>query len=141
MILSKSTKYAIRALICISYENARDFKPGVEAISKEIDAPQAYTAKVLQRLTKSNLLGSAKGRGGGFFLENPDLTPYEVIVELEGKAYFDSCGFGVKNCSDSSPCLLHEEYKPIKEKYLMLVQNRTIKMLAEDVTNDDALKL
>ncbi|MFV0484594.1 MAG: RrF2 family transcriptional regulator [Bacteroidales bacterium] len=141
MLLSKGTKYAIRALICICYENARNFKPGVETISKEIDAPQAYTAKILQKLTKSKLLSSAKGRKGGFFLENPDLTPFEVIVELEGKEFFGSCGFGIKDCSDKNPCLLHEEYKPIKEKYLELVQSNTIRMLADGITNGNALKL
>ncbi|MFV0507527.1 MAG: RrF2 family transcriptional regulator [Bacteroidales bacterium] len=141
MVLSKSTKYAIRALIYISYENTREFKPGVESIAKEIDAPQAYTAKVLQKLTRMGLLASAKGRGGGYYIENPSLTPYDVIENLEGEEHFCSCGFGIKNCDDDNPCLLHEEYKPIKDEYLHLIKTRTIKMLADSITNGNEMKL
>ncbi len=66
-MLSKSSEYAIRALVFIQLCNWEKKRPGVGEIAKEIEAPEAYTAKILQTLTKNKLLDSMKGRGGGFF--------------------------------------------------------------------------
>ncbi|MBP8790720.1 MAG: Rrf2 family transcriptional regulator, partial [Breznakibacter sp.] len=51
-MLSKGTEYAIRALVYIQLQNRVDRRHGVEEIGKEIDAPVAYSAKILQTLTK-----------------------------------------------------------------------------------------
>jgi DNA-binding IscR family transcriptional regulator len=66
-MLSKSTEYAIRALVYIQLCTWEQKRPGASEIAKEIEAPVAYTAKILQILTKSQLIDSLKGRGGGFF--------------------------------------------------------------------------
>ena len=42
---------------------------GLDEISKAIDSPPSFTAKVLQKITKSsNLLGSVTGPKGGFYM-------------------------------------------------------------------------
>ena len=87
-MLSKSTEYAIRALVFIQLKNNADIRPGVGEIAREIEAPVAYSAKILQTLTKKGLLDSMKGRGGGFFFRDnqSDLTLYDVIHVMEGSA-------------------------------------------------------
>ena len=67
-MLVKSTEYAIRALVYIQLQNWNKKRPGVIEIAKEIEAPAAYSAKILQTLTRHKLVDSMKGRGGGFFL-------------------------------------------------------------------------
>ncbi len=80
-MLSKSTEYAIRALVFVQLRNWEQKRPGVGEIAKEIEAPEAYTAKILQILTKNKLMDSMKGRGGGFFFKDnqSSLTLYDVI--------------------------------------------------------------
>jgi len=57
-MLSKSTEYAIRALVFVQLRNSENNRPGVNEIAIEIGAPVAYSAKILQTLTKHRLLDS-----------------------------------------------------------------------------------
>jgi Rrf2 family protein len=140
-MLSKSTEYAIRALVFVQLRNWEQKRPGVGEIAKEIEAPEAYTAKILQTLTKNKLMDSMKGRGGGFFFnENQsNLSLYDVICVMEGDAYFHKCGFGLKQCNNDNPCPLHEEYKVVRGGFYKLVRKETIQSLAEKIRMGDAV--
>ncbi|MFC2090774.1 RrF2 family transcriptional regulator [Bacteroidota bacterium] len=140
-MLSKSTEYAIRALVFIQLCNWNERRPGVGEIAKEIEAPEAYTAKILQTLTKSKLLNSMKGRGGGFFYEEnqSSLTLYDVIHAVEGDACFHKCGFGLKQCHDNNPCPFHEKYKVLRDGFFKIVKTETIKSFSEKILHGDAV--
>jgi DNA-binding IscR family transcriptional regulator len=62
-MLTKSTEYAIRALIYVQLQNWKEMRPGVAEIAREIEAPTAFTAKILHILTSRRILESMKGRG------------------------------------------------------------------------------
>ena len=81
-MLAKGTEYAIRALVYVQLKNWEQKRPGVGEIAKEIEAPEAYSAKILQTLTRHKLLDSMKGRGGGFFFNNnqSNLTLYRRLL-------------------------------------------------------------
>jgi len=140
-MISKSSEYAIRALVFVQLINWQNKRPLVAEIAKEIDAPEAYCAKILQKLTKSNLLDSMKGRGGGFFFnENQSNLPlYNVINLMDGDSNFHSCGFGLTKCNDDNPCPLHEKYKVIRDGYYEIVKSETIKSLTEKVFDGSAV--
>jgi Rrf2 family protein len=140
-MLSKSTEYAMRALVFVQLCNWERKRPGVGEIAKEIEAPEAYTAKILQTLTKNKLLNSMKGRGGGFFFnENQSsLTLYDVIHVVEGDASFHKCGFGLKQCNDDNPCPFHEEYKVLRDGFFEIAKTETIKSLSEKILHGDAV--
>ena len=140
-MLSKSTEYAIRALVFIQLCNWARKRPGVGEIAKEIEAPEAYTAKILQTLTKNKLLDSMKGRGGGFFFDEnqSSLTLYDVIHVVEGDASFHKCGFGLKQCSDENPCPFHEKYKVLRDGFFEIVKTETIKSFSEKILYGDAV--
>jgi len=140
-MLSKSTEYAMRALVFVQLCNWEQKRPGVGEIAKEIEAPEAYTAKILQTLTKNQLLNSMKGRGGGFFVsENQSsLTLYDVIHVVEGDACFHKCGFGLKQCNDSNPCPLHEKHKVLRDGFFEIAKTETIKSLSEKILDGDAV--
>lgn len=140
-MLSKSTEYAIRALVYVQLRNWDKKRPGVSEIAKEIEAPEAYTAKILQTLTKSKLLDSAKGRGGGFFYsENQsNLTLYDVIHAVEGDACFHKCGFGLKQCNNDNPCPLHDQYKLVRDGFFDIVKTVSIRSLSEKILQGEAV--
>ena len=140
-MLSKSTEYAIRALVFIQLCNWEEKRPGVGEIAKEIEAPEAYTAKILQTLTKNKLLNSMKGRGGGFFYDEnqSSLTLYDVIHAVEGDACFHKCGFGLKQCNDNNPCPFHDKYKFLRDGFLEIVKTETIKSFSEKIQHGDAV--
>lgn len=139
-MLSKTSEYGIRALIYIQSENQAGKRPKVPEIAKGIGSPAHYTAKVLQTLARHQLVSSAKGRGGGFFFqeEADPTTLYDVIKLLEGEAFFSRCGFGLDYCSDGHPCPMHDDYHPIREKYIQTVSRLTIHDLALKVGQNKA---
>jgi len=140
-MLSKSTEYAIRALVYVQLKNWEQKRPGVGEIAKEIEAPEAYSAKILQTLTKHNLMDSMKGRGGGFFFSDnqSNLTLYDVIHVMEGDGCFHKCWFGLKNCNNEIPCPLHEKYKVVRDKFYEIVRTETIQSLAKSILEGDAV--
>ncbi len=140
-MLSKSTEYAIRALVFVQLRNWEQKRPGVGEIAKEIEAPESYTAKILQTLTKNKLMDSMKGRGGGFFFNDnqSNLTLYDVIHVVEGDASFHKCGFGLKQCNNDNPCPLHEQYKVVRDGFFEIVKTETIKSLSEKIKHGEAV--
>ncbi len=140
-MLSKTTEYAIRALVFVQLRNSENNRPGVNEIAIEIGAPVAYSAKILQTLTKHRLLDSMKGRGGGFFFSNnqSDLTLYNVIHVMEGDASFHECGFGLKSCDCNNPCPLHEKYAVIRDGYYEIVKTETIQSLTNKILDGSAV--
>jgi Rrf2 family protein len=140
-MLGKTTEYAIRALVYIFIKNQEGKRPGFKEISKEIDSPEQFTAKVLQNLARAELISSIKGRGGGFFFDQPSvpLTLYEVISVLEGEKFFSKCGFGLKRCDANNPCPLHNDYSPVREGFFRLVKKETIQSLAKRINEQEAV--
>ena len=73
-MLGKATEYAIRALVFIYLRNLEGKRPGFREIAANIDSPVQFTAKILQTLTRMEIISSMKGRGGGLLLRSPPLN-------------------------------------------------------------------
>lgn len=136
-MFNKETEYALRGLIYIKLQNLKNHRPGTAEISKEIEAPPFFTAKILQRLVRSGFLESLKGRGGGFYFDpgKPDLPLKKLISATEGNKSFSGCGIGLKNCDENNPCPLHEKYAPIRDSIYALISGESVQSLAEKVYN------
>ena len=132
-MFNKETEYAIRGLVYIQVQNNIGRRPGIAEIAMEIEAPQFYTAKILQRLVRLGFVESIKGKGGGFFFnpEKTELSLKELIIATGGSKSFDGCGFGLKACSETNPCPLHYQYSPIRDSINLLVSTETIQSLAK----------
>jgi len=131
-MFNKETEYAFRALVYIQGQNLLGFRPGIDEIAREIDAPRFYMAKIMQRLVRQGFLSSLKGKGGGFYFdqEKPEITLREVIFAIEGDKTFTGCGFGFKRCNAENPCPLHDQYSHIRNMVNNLASGETIQSLA-----------
>ncbi len=142
-MFKKETEYALRALVYIQLQNSKERRPGIAEIASEIETPQSFTAKILQRMVKQGFVESLKGINGGFFF-NPakeDLPLKKVIVSIEGDSLFSGCGFGLKHCDENNPCPLHFSYAPIRDAINKLVAEETIQGLARKYNADDKMIL
>jgi len=137
-VFKKETEYALRALVYIQLQNNAERRPGIAEIASEIETPQSFTAKILQRLVKQGFIQSMKGINGGFFFDpaNDDLPLRNVIVSIEGDSLFRGCGFGLKHCDENNPCPLHYEYAPIRDGINKLVAEQTIQSLAKKYSDN-----
>lgn len=139
-MLTRSTEYALRALVYIQLQNWKKLRPGVKEITREIVAPEAFVAKILQTLTRHRLVDSRKGRGGGFFFNEgqKDLTLYDVIIVMEGESCFTRCGFGFNLCSDKNPCPLHDRYIKVRDEFLNIAKTETIQSVSRKIEEGKA---
>lgn len=131
-MFNKETEYALRGLIYIQIQNNQGRNPGVIEIAHEINAPQSFIGKVLQRLVKKEIVTSKKGKGGGFYLEDSqsNRSLKQLISLLEGDKLLISCGVGLENCSYKTPCPLHVHFVKIRQAMDDLFASLDIRTLA-----------
>ena len=101
MLLTKKTEYAILSLVAI----AKSTTPkNVDLLSKELNIPKPYLAKILQSFSKSDILTSYKGINGGFVLAMPpeDISLLRITTISEDKAItVFECSSTVEDCPSS----------------------------------------
>lgn len=135
-MISKSCKYAIRAAVFIASRAKEDVKLSVKEIAEEIEAPAAFTAKILQTLNRYKIVTSLKGPYGGFFCEQYqlELPVLEIVNAVDGLAVFRECVMGLHQCSDEHPCPMHFSYSKTREQMLKSFEEMKIGSLAQNIT-------
>ncbi len=136
-MISKACKYGIRAAIFVASKQGEGIKLNIKQIASEVDAPEAFTAKILQVLNKHRIITSLKGPYGGFFIEEFQLEQpvINIVNAIDGMSVFRECGLGLKKCSETHPCPMHDQYKIARDALLDAFQNTTIRQLALTVNN------
>lgn len=137
-MFSKSCEYGIRASIYIAKQSIQDRKVNQMEIAKSIDSPVAFTAKILQKLTKVNIIRSAKGPTGGFFLNEEDLNKvklWDVIVAIDGNSLLEDCSLGLRKCNAFKPCPLHNSFVKIRADIRETLEGTSLRFLAEEVSD------
>ncbi len=127
-MFSKSCTYGLRAVIYIANVSIDGRRVGLSEIAEAIDSPTAFTAKILQQLTKSKIVKSIKGPNGGFCIESENLeTPLrDIVMVFEGDKYLEGCGLGLSACDDDHPCPLHNEFLEVRKKLSAFLENNTL---------------
>ena len=138
-MISKGCKYAIRAAVFIAAQADTGKKFGVKEIAEEIEAPPAFTAKILQILNKHKIVTSLKGPYGGFYCEayQLDLPVIDIVNAIDGKAVFNECVMGLQRCSNEHPCPMHDHYAEIRNDLQLSFEQLTLRTLASDLTCGD----
>lgn len=133
MIYSRSTEYAIRALIPLSQVPDGKYTM-VKTIAEQEDIPSHFLAKILQQLARKGLLRSSKGPMGGFCLRVPasDIRLLDVVEALDGIQIQHLCIGGYSDCgSKRGHCALHDGWTALQENILDFLRDNTIADLAK----------
>ena len=137
MILSKSCEYAIRATVYIALASRKNEKAGIIEVAEAIGSPMHFTGKILQNLVKKNIISSAKGPTGGFYIENgKELFLIDIVQAIDGDAMFTSCVLGLANCSATQPCPMHHQVKPIRDLLKTEFSKKSLTQLADGFDKD-----
>ena len=134
-MLSNSTKYAIKAVLFLALKTKNTKKIMVKDISEPINVPQAYIAKLLQELSRKNIISSTRGPKGGFYLsdENREHSVMDIIEALDTERRINACQLSLEKCDIEKPCPLHNILNPCKSNMVKSLQRVTIKELALEV--------
>lgn len=137
-MLAKATEYALRSAIYVVGQSKVGRRVGVDEIAEELGAPRHFVAKILQTLTKNQILLSAKGPNGGFYWEaqTPRIMALDIILLMEGRGFLTECVLGLKTCSSKNPCPLHYQYKPSRDRILAMFGEASLEDLSLSLLQD-----
>jgi Rrf2 family protein len=117
VLLNRASQYTLQALIYLARQ-----PPGrlvmVKEIADALDLPLHYLSKLIQPPTRAGWLTAVRGRKGGVRL-NPGaeaVTLFDVLQLTDGHRVSRECLLGFKACEDDSACVLHCQWKPIKQE-------------------------
>jgi len=132
VIFSKKCELAIQAVLFLSIKNDKSIFSSYE-VSKELKVPKEFVSKMLQTLTDSGIIGSKKGKNGGFYLaRNPkDIKIIEIVEIIDGLEVFSTCVLGFPNCSDEQPCPVHEKWGAIRDETYQMLSEESLEQLRE----------
>ncbi|MBK5272582.1 MAG: Rrf2 family transcriptional regulator [Bacteroidia bacterium] len=133
-MLSKKSQYAFRALTYL----AEKYKEGpvlISDIAKKKKIPLKFLENILLELKKADILGSKKGKGGGYFLKkDPDKVKMATVIRLVNGPiamlpcvslyFYERC----KNC-DEENCALHDVMLQVRDATLNILEQRKLKDL------------
>jgi len=139
-MFSKTCEYGIRAAIIIASESYQDNRIGLKEIAKKIDSPEAFTAKILQILSKNNIIKSIKGVGGGFNIPKETMSQIkliQIVSAIDGDRVFTGCGLGLSQCSEIHPCPVHDRFKEIRTELADMLESTNLEELALGIKSGD----
>ena len=135
-MLSKKSKYAIKALLYL----ARDRDEGRPVLAAEIageeNIPHKFLEAILLGLKNDGILRSKRGRSGGYFLlEDPATINLARIMRLfdgpvallpcVSENYYQRC----EECRDEAVCGIRSVFLEIRSKTLEVLLNNTVEKI------------
>lgn len=131
-MLSKKTQYAFHALTYLA-EHMDKGPILISEISQERSISLKFLENILLELKKAGILGSKKGKGGGYYLIKPSEEVYlaKIIRLLDGPIallpcvslnYYERC----ENCTEDN-CGLNRVMAEVRDNTLKVLENKTLK--------------
>lgn len=128
-MFSKACEYGIRSATYIALQSLEGRRVSLKEIAGEIDSPVAFTAKILQLLSKNNIIESVKGAYGGFEISKARIDKLmlsEIVNAIDGDKIYVGCGLGLKECNSDKPCPVHDKFIDIRNDLRQMLENTSL---------------
>jgi len=133
LIFSRQCEYALQAVVFLALRKEGE-RVSIKDLTKKLDIPYHFLAKILQDLSRKGLLASLKGPGGGFSLGVPatQITLFHIVEAVDGVDFTQKCVMGFAEGSGKHPCAVHEPWASLRDGiYSMLVSKNIAELAAE----------
>jgi Rrf2 family nitric oxide-sensitive transcriptional repressor len=134
-LLSDAAEYGLRAVVWLAQRPGHPQK--VREIAEQTRATPGYLVKVLQALTKADILSAQRGSQGGFTLERDpaSLSVLEIINAIDPIERIRTCPLGIQS-HGSQLCPLHRRVDDaIASLEKAFAQSTVAELLAETTTS------
>lgn len=107
MQITKASEYGVLGLMALARRPAGTVVM-IDEVSREESLSRSFMAKIFQSLSKSGLVRSVRGTGGGFVLAKKaeEITVLSVIEAIEGPIALQRCLEQTPVCSHLEGCVL-----------------------------------
>lgn len=131
-MLSKKLKYGIHALLHLAKVHGKGPVLIVD-IAEEEQIPRKFLEAILLDLRNGGILGSRKGKGGGYYLiKDPnEVKMVDVMRIIDGPVallpcvslnYYERCA----ECKDEVTCAIRDVFLQIRVETLRVLENATL---------------
>jgi Rrf2 family protein len=148
-MLSKKSKYAIKALMSLAkrYEEKTPLK--ISIISEEQHIPRKFLEAILVELRNNGLLYSRMGAGGGYLLaKHPNELFLSHVIRISGGPiamlpcvslnFYEPC----EECEQEQTCSLNAVMKEVREATIAILSKTSIAdMIAKEKQLKKSLRL
>jgi len=127
MLFQHASEIAIRATVFLAQQSPGKLSP-VREVAARSGVPEAYLAKIFQRLSRAGLVRSFRGPGKGVELGRAPraITLAALVRAAEGPMISEGCVFGLASCPNDTPCPLHRDWAPLQASIRERMENTTL---------------
>jgi Rrf2 family iron-sulfur cluster assembly transcriptional regulator len=127
MELTKAGDYGVFGVIYLA-KQPKGKIVSLSEVSKAENIPEKFLAKIFQSLTRSGLLRSHRGAGGGFSLARPanKITVKELLESIQGPIYFTKCLSNLYDCDRKEICRLRKLWEKAQVYCLKILTKNTL---------------
>ena len=110
MQLTTTTKYAIQILGLMAQNN--EIKYSSKQLSERLNIPYKYLAKIMTKLTKSEIILSSRGKFGGFkIIKNiKDIKIIDIVIVFDNVDN-KKCVLTDTHCDFEQKCIIHDKWE------------------------------
>jgi Rrf2 family protein len=132
MQLTRAADYGVRAMIHLASADP-SVRVSLTELSEAADVSPAFLSKVLQRLVRSGLIASRRGKKGGFELLARDraVSLLEILQALDGVPELNVC-LQSSGCPRSPWCGAHEVWGLAQARMRETLRAATLDQLVAD---------
>jgi Rrf2 family protein len=131
-MISKKTKYGLKALGYLAKQPEGKVTL-ISEIAEKQNISHKFLESILLTLKKQGILGSRRGKGGGYYLLKPpsEISVASILRILEGPIawlpcvslnYYEKCN----DCEDEQACELNLLLLKVRDNILDIVENETL---------------
>ena len=132
MNLNGTTRYAIRILSFMAIQESKLIS--AKFLVEKLSISDKYLRSLMTKLAKRGLIRSTQGREGGYQINKPlnDLFLIDIIEAVDSIDKYMGCVLGFSECSDETPCALHQKWASIKEETYQFMISTTLENIVKD---------
>lgn len=130
MELTRKGDYAIRGIVYLAGQPP-DKISLLSDIAAAVDVPQTFLAKIFQQFSKTGIVKSFRGTGGGFLLAGPpeSISLLQVVEAVEGPILPNRCTLKQGECERDSFCTVHPVWMQVQQQVRTILAGITLKDL------------
>lgn len=138
-MITHKTKYALKSLVVLADEKACDGGAlRIEEIAERSGAPKRFLEHILLDLKRAGLIGSRRGRKGGYELIKDPRRVFlaEVLRLIDGplaplpclsRRAYQRC----EDCTDEKTCRIRAVFGEFYAAYIVIIESLTLADLQE----------
>ena len=130
-IIRRNTDYALRLMTLLVDFSQQKESLSARRLSEKAAVPYPLTCKLLQQLQKNEIVKSAMGPKGGYFLaRSPSQISFlDVIQTIQGPISINRCFMGRYKCPLKGKCPLHRKLIGLQNGIIDSLQNTKLSEL------------